>query len=60
MVNVDPEKQADQFYRYKMPRVLIKVEGNGNGIKTVVCNVSEICERLDRPVECMSTFLCAL
>jgi|Transcript_38757 translation initiation factor 5 len=51
MVNVDPEKQADQFYRYKMPRVLIKVEGNGNGIKTVVCNVSEICERLDRPVE---------
>lgn len=51
MLNVDPEKQADQFYRYKMPRVQIKVEGNGNGIKTVICNIQDISERLSRNVE---------
>eukprot|EP00668_Euglena_longa_P015504 GGOE01019590.1.p1 GENE.GGOE01019590.1~~GGOE01019590.1.p1 ORF type:complete len:401 (-),score=114.41 GGOE01019590.1:210-1412(-) len=51
MLNVDPEKQADAFYRYKMPRILTKVEGNGNGIKTVVCNIIEISQRLGRNVE---------
>lgn len=51
MINVDPEKQSDAFYRYKMPRLSIKVEGNGNGIKTVVCNIVEISERLGRNVE---------
>ena len=53
LLNVDPEKQSDAFYRYKMPRIMIKVEGNGNGIKTVVCNIVEIAERLARNVECM-------
>jgi translation initiation factor 5 len=51
LLNVDPEKQADAFYRYKMPRVMTKVEGNGNGIKTVVCNIVEISDRLARNVE---------
>eukprot|EP00667_Euglena_gracilis_P014527 EG_transcript_15062 len=51
LLNVDPEKQADAFYRYKMPRILTKVEGNGNGIKTVVCNIIEISQRLGRNVE---------
>ncbi len=56
MLNVDPEKQADAFYRYKMPRVQIKVEGNGNGIKTVIVNVIDISERLARNVECMISY----
>lgn len=51
LLNVDPEKQSDAFYRYKMPRIQLKVEGNGNGIKTVVCNIVEISERLARNVE---------
>ncbi|SAL99709.1 hypothetical protein [Absidia glauca] len=39
----------DSFYRYKMPRLLSKVEGKGNGIKTVVPNMTEIARALSRP-----------
>lgn len=39
----------DQFYRYKMPRLIAKVEGKGNGIKTVIVNMTEIAKALNRP-----------
>lgn len=39
----------DAFYRYKMPRLQAKVEGKGNGIKTVVVNMVAIAASLDRP-----------
>ncbi|KAL1926763.1 hypothetical protein VTP01DRAFT_5409 [Rhizomucor pusillus] len=39
----------DSFYRYKMPRLISKVEGKGNGIKTVVPNMAEIARALSRP-----------
>merc|ERR550519_2528575 len=39
----------DAFYRYKMPRLQAKVEGKGNGIKTVVVNMVAIATALDRP-----------
>lgn len=39
----------DAFYRYKMPRLLAKVEGKGNGIKTVIANMPEIAKALHRP-----------
>ncbi|KAK9708352.1 eukaryotic translation initiation factor 5 [Basidiobolus ranarum] len=39
----------DSFYRYKMPRLLAKVEGRGNGIKTVVPNMTDISRSLCRP-----------
>nr|CAD2162886.1 unnamed protein product [Meloidogyne enterolobii] len=47
-VNVNRNVQ-DPFYRYKMPRLLAKVEGKGNGIKTVVANMPEIAKALSRP-----------
>lgn len=47
-INVDPDNQ-DPFYRYKMPRLIAKVEGKGNGIKTVIPNMSEIAKSLSRP-----------
>ncbi|CAK5024227.1 unnamed protein product [Meloidogyne enterolobii] len=51
-VNVNRNVQ-DPFYRYKMPRLLAKVEGKGNGIKTVVANMPEIAKALSRPPTCL-------
>jgi len=39
----------DKFYRYKMPLLQTKIEGKGNGIKTVVPNMSEVARALSRP-----------
>lgn len=51
MISIDPAKREDQYYRYKMPSVIVKIEGSGNGIKTVFPNIEEICAALSRPVE---------
>ena len=39
----------DPFYRYKMPKLEAKIEGKGNGIKTVVPNMTNIARALTRP-----------
>lgn len=49
-INID-RSNPDLFYRYKMPKLLAKVEGRGNGVKTVIPNMSEIAEALERPPE---------
>eukprot|EP00124_Ichthyophonus_hoferi_P001446 Ihof_evm1s76 gene=Ihof_evmTU1s76 len=40
---------SDAFYRYKMPRLQAKVEGKGNGIKTVLVNMEDVARALNRP-----------
>jgi len=39
----------DKFYRYRMPVLLTKIEGKGNGIKTVIPNMSDVAKALSRP-----------
>lgn len=40
---------TDQFYRYKMERIQSKIEGKGNGIKTVIVNLTSVANSLARP-----------
>ena len=40
---------SDQFYRYKMARLIAKVEGKGNGIKTVIVNTVDVAKVINRP-----------
>ena len=43
---------TDPFYRYKMERIQSKIEGKGNGIKTVIVNLTSVANSLDRPPAC--------
>ncbi|KAJ2021873.1 eukaryotic translation initiation factor 5 [Coemansia sp. IMI 209128] len=44
-----PRSVKDPFHRYKMPRLLAKIEGKGNGIKTVLPNIVDVARALSRP-----------
>jgi len=49
----------DFSYRYKMPKLTIKIEGSGNGIKTVLTNVTDLGQALNRdPAEITKFFGC--
>lgn len=48
VVNIGGDEN-DVFYRYKMPKLASKIEGKGNGIKTVIPNMVDIAKSLGRP-----------
>jgi translation initiation factor 5 len=54
-INIRRDVQ-DAFYRYKMPRLQSKIEGKGNGIKTVVPNMVDIGKALGRPAAYITKF----
>nr|GMC97037.1 eukaryotic translation initiation factor 5-like [Ipomoea batatas] len=47
--NIGSSNSDDAFYRYKMPRMITKIEGRGNGIKTNIVNMVDIAKALARP-----------
>lgn len=49
LVNIGEDNRSDTFYRYKMPKLVTKIEGRGNGIKTNLVNMVDVAKALDRP-----------
>ncbi|XP_044468426.1 eukaryotic translation initiation factor 5-like [Mangifera indica] len=49
LLNIGADNRDDAFYRYKMPKMITKIEGRGNGIKTNVVNMVDIAKALARP-----------
>ncbi|KAH7852934.1 hypothetical protein Vadar_031157 [Vaccinium darrowii] len=47
--NIGAGNSDDAFYRYKMPKMITKIEGRGNGIKTNIVNMVDIAKALARP-----------
>lgn len=44
-----PRDRDDPNYRYKMPKLISKIEGRGNGIRTNIANMGDIARSLKRP-----------
>lgn len=57
MLSVDPKERSDMFYRYRMPSIIVKIEGSGNGIKTVFPNIEDVCDAISRPLEVVMKYL---
>ncbi|KAJ8445147.1 hypothetical protein Cgig2_029519 [Carnegiea gigantea] len=47
--NIGAGNCDDAFYRYKMPKTITNIEGQGNGIKTNIVNMVDIAKALARP-----------
>ena len=55
--NIGLSNAADAFYRYKMPKLITKIEGKGNGIKTKLVNITEIAKAIGRSPEHLVKFI---
>lgn len=55
-INIGTKNKNDPHYRYKMPSLVIKNTGKGNGIKTELTNINDIAKSLDRDTKSIMKF----
>jgi len=55
MINIGGD-ESDVSYRYKMPKIKAKIEGRGNGIRTVVTNMYDVAKALNCPPDFPTKF----
>ena len=46
----------DPSFRYKMPRLVCRIEGRGNGIRTCIVNLSDVSSALNRPPDILTKY----
>lgn len=54
MINI-PSYISDPNYRYKMPKMILKTESKGNGIKINITNLVDVADKLQTNPECRQT-----
>jgi len=57
MSTININNSDDENYRYKMPKVLIKFGGTGNGIFTTINNMEEIANALNTPSDIIYKYI---
>lgn len=55
MLNIN--NSNDDNYRYKMPKVIFKLGGNGNGIFTIINNINEISDAINTPSDILCKYI---
>ncbi|KAJ5073825.1 eukaryotic translation initiation factor 5 [Anaeramoeba ignava] len=55
MINIRKDI-IDESYRYKMPALESRIEGRGNGVKTVITNMNKIAEALETEPDIITKF----
>lgn len=57
MLNISGSREVvDPTYRYKMPRMVTRTEGKGNGVRTCIVNMKEISDSLLRMPDIVTKF----
>lgn len=48
------QKDADEHYRYKMPRLTYRKVSSGNGVKTTILNAKDVARAIGRSLTCLN------
>jgi len=57
LVNITGSRVVeDPTYRYKMPKLAARTEGRGNGIHTLIINMNQIADAINRPPDVITKY----